>query len=263
MYQPLELSRFIRFEKDREIYLFLITHENKPGVLAKETKLLADSNVNIVNIVVSSPTLEAREVTTTLLLDFSNSERSPKDIAEGLTSLEEVKSVDFVEPQLPMVIFDTYHFPLTLAGERAIVWGESWLKGLLEGIKRAFGEVGETVLYHTGYETGKKVAESYKDNFEVNLRLSLGKLLALITQSMGWGVLRAVVWDVDERVFILRVRDLWECKLAGKSDKPNSQFYRGVLAGVFTSIFGREMVALETKCIAKGDEYCEFLIKSR
>jgi predicted hydrocarbon binding protein len=47
------------------------------------------------------------------------------------------------------------------------------------------------------------------------------------------------------------------------SSEPQSHYIRGVLDGFFSSLFKVEMEAKETKCIAKGDPYCEFEIKEK
>ncbi|RLI15815.1 hypothetical protein DRO49_05240 [Candidatus Bathyarchaeota archaeon] len=38
--------------------------------------------------------------------------------------------------------------------------------------------------------------------------------------------------------------------------------HKGMLAG-FTHCFNRPMIAVETRCIAMGDPYCEFEVKPR
>lgn len=47
------------------------------------------------------------------------------------------------------------------------------------------------------------------------------------------------------------------------SDKCGSHLVRGMMAGWFTAFFGRKLVAIETKCIVRGDLYCQFRIKPR
>ena len=42
-----------------------------------------------------------------------------------------------------------------------------------------------------------------------------------------------------------------------------SHLIRGALAGVFKEAYERDFKVREVKCVAKEDEYCEFIIKPR
>ncbi len=53
-------------------------------------------------------------------------------------------------------------------------------------------------------------------------------------------------------------------KLIGVSEHPVCSATRGVLAGIVTVASKRDDIeVVETMCLAKGDQYCEFLIKPR
>ena len=45
------------------------------------------------------------------------------------------------------------------------------------------------------------------------------------------------------------------------SKEPSSHMFRGMLAGVIEEIANRQVISLEEKCIAKGDPYCQFVVK--
>ena len=60
----------------------------------------------------------------------------------------------------------------------------------------------------------------------------------------------------------IKIYDSFECENV-KSDKPVSHFLRGILGGILFTIFRKEVTVYETKCIAKGDPYCEFEVKSK
>ena len=62
--------------------------------------------------------------------------------------------------------------------------------------------------------------------------------------------------------FVMRLHGNFECTpFIGKKDRPVSHLIRGGLAGVFKEAYGRDFRVREVKCIAKGDEYCEFIIE--
>lgn len=47
----------------------------------------------------------------------------------------------------------------------------------------------------------------------------------------------------------------------GKSQTPVCTITAGVLAGIFSYLFKKDVNAVEGKCLAKGNSFCEFLIK--
>jgi len=62
---------------------------------------------------------------------------------------------------------------------------------------------------------------------------------------------------------VYRVNNSKLAKLYGNIGKPVDHIPRGWFAGAACVFFGKDVDAVETKCIAKGDEYCEFIIKPK
>lgn len=65
---------------------------------------------------------------------------------------------------------------------------------------------------------------------------------------------------------IVKVYGNFECELFGNTGKPEGHLVRGMIAGFVAAIWNVEMndvEAGETRCLAKGDPYCEFEIKKR
>ncbi|MCS7365815.1 MAG: 4-vinyl reductase, partial [archaeon GB-1867-035] len=92
-------------------------------------------------------------------------------------------------------------------------------------------------------------------------RRQVGLIFRDIGQAYGWAIFE--VKEEDDKI-IIKAKDLFECSsVQVVKNKPNSQFFRGYLSGVASILWEKEMVAEEVKCIAKGDDYCEFIIKER
>ncbi|RLG92530.1 MAG: hypothetical protein DRO36_01100 [Candidatus Hecatellales archaeon] len=49
----------------------------------------------------------------------------------------------------------------------------------------------------------------------------------------------------------------------GKQNEPSCHITRGALAGNLSMILGKDFVGKEVKCIAKGDNYCMFILKPK
>jgi len=57
----------------------------------------------------------------------------------------------------------------------------------------------------------------------------------------------------------VQVKECFLCE-PGKANGRTGYFMAGVLAGVFSFLSGEELLATEEKCVATGDDVCEFLV---
>ncbi|MFH1752210.1 MAG: 4-vinyl reductase, partial [archaeon] len=73
--------------------------------------------------------------------------------------------------------------------------------------------------------------------------------------------------DLKEPEFVWRFNDnqiaLAYKKEFGKSKKAICHTLRGYFTGTASNVCGKELEAIETKCMAKGDAFCEFVIKEK
>jgi len=79
----------------------------------------------------------------------------------------------------------------------------------------------------------------------------------------GNGKMKVVGWDTKEAMMIYQVYDSAISKEYGKTDHAVDQIPRGWFAGAACAFFGRDVDAVETKCLAMGNELCEFLVKPK
>ena len=59
---------------------------------------------------------------------------------------------------------------------------------------------------------------------------------------------------------IVRIWDSMECEIGKGSETCFSRWTRGLIAGFASKYFGKKVTVVETRCIAKGDPYCEFTV---
>ena len=119
------------------------------------------------------------------------------------------------------------------------------------------------MFWYQGKEFGRLVEEFYEREFSIINVNEAVNFLAIRTALHGWAIVEIVELDDEKRNVTLRLFDNWECSMFKGSSEPRSHYIRGVLDGFFSSLFKVEMEAKETKCIAKGDPYCEFEIKEK
>ncbi len=76
----------------------------------------------------------------------------------------------------------------------------------------------------------------------------------------GLGKLRVVDFDKENKKALVEVRDTPLLKDYTREYHVCS-ITTGVLAGMFTKLFDKEVHAIVNKCMAKGDDHCEFILK--
>ena len=66
---------------------------------------------------------------------------------------------------------------------------------------------------------------------------------------------------INEDPLTIRIDDNFECKDMVNTGRPNCAIAKGSFESIFSRHFQSEVLVDEIKCIAKGDEYCSFVIK--
>jgi len=74
----------------------------------------------------------------------------------------------------------------------------------------------------------------------------------------GYGVAEILEFDAKNHRARLKVKNSFIATGYGKTKEPVCYSVAGIFAGAGDILFGRRMECRETKCIAKGDPYCEF-----
>lgn len=137
-------------------------------------------------------------------------------------------------------------------------------KGLFEGVRSKFGSAGDAFLYYLGCQSG---IEYCKSHLEIAEKLGISdpeeiikRVTIPIFSSVGFGRI-----DVSEMITTptfkatVKVYECFECEVASRTEKPFSQFIRGIFAAYLTKLFNKKINVEETKCIAKGDPHCELV----
>jgi len=258
-YFPLDLGRVI-YMPNRRLYLITAVLPEIPNSIAKVVETLGKYNVEIVTIM--GNIFMGKELGhLSFIADLTESDISIEKLVMELQSLPEVLLVEYVEPEEAGLIVDKYHFPIIHGTGRAIIFDIEVLSSMFEELKRQWGSAGEAFIFYLGYMGGKKYAKQIMEKYGELTRRQVGLIFRDIGQAYGWAIFE--VKEEDDKI-IIKAKDLFECSsVQVAKNKPNSQFFRGYLSGVASILWEKEMVAEEVKCIAKGDDYCEFIIKER
>ena len=144
-------------------------------------------------------------------------------------------------------------------GEEAVLM--AFPLGEMRNIFSMFGELGsggEALAYHMGVKAGEnlyqRMASQYKDHKEI-----LEHFL-MFNEGLGRGSFKIQEYQEGKHCTIQITDFLLE--YLGTSDvRIGNSMFRGLLAGLFTKLWNTPVKVQETKCITKGEPYCEFQIK--
>ena len=141
----------------------------------------------------------------------------------------------------------------------AIIVSIETFVNLQKDAEKLLGFDGASVLL---YETGKKAGMRWINRFSKEWGLKDKKFLEAVQEfyaELGWGKFR--VEENNEEDLIVKVENSFIARGYGNSDVPICHFLRGYNAGLAEALKGKDIDAEEVKCAAKGDEFCEFVMK--
>ena len=123
---------------------------------------------------------------------------------------------------------------------------------------------GKKILYDSGYVQGKKALDIIKGKMGA-IKTKLVKLGIETLSITGWGEFKAKVIDLKKGYGVFHlynpsVAEMYRNKY-GVSKTPMDYYLAGLFGGAGSVLMGEKKKCIETKCVAKGDPYCEFVIK--
>jgi len=243
-------------EKHHQICLVL---KDVPGALVKAAKVLADANINIK----TGSTFYVDEYPNagvwSSFIDISRATKNLKEVEAELRSLDVVLDVIFKDPK--PAPFESIHFPIFHGNTRAMIMPRGMFWALWSAFEKIFAHSGLiVVLYEAGKRVGEHVARRLSEMFGLKGK-ELLEALAQAGQATGWGITEIKEINFKRSTATIIVKDCFEAVAWGKKPYTVCHWTRGYSAGFLSVVFNKPVEATETKCLAKGDEYCEFVIE--
>jgi predicted hydrocarbon binding protein len=242
----------------RELVGFEIELNNVPGALAYISSVPEKFGLNIYYVEILS--LSEDKYDFFMGIDFTDSRVLPSMLLDEIKKDKKYVIDAKLAPEFKDIIYTSKFYVRSLDGLRALLFGIANMMGVAKGIKRELGiEAGSNLLYHLGYGVGEETRRIYSDPRSITSVEDGIMLIRVLTRGSGWADL--FEYEVSERRIILRFKELWECEIhKDKEERPVGSYMRGILTGYFQKLLKRPITTKETKCIAKGDPYCEFQI---
>jgi predicted hydrocarbon binding protein len=257
----------VDYPKDMMVYVFgankrffhvVIQLKNEPGALSAVSALLAQARFNILEGFTS--TLGGKDIGTwSFFAEATEGSLTSGDLKALLVASKYVGGVVVNESENGFLL-DTIHFPLRWnSGERAMTMRTDTFTMILNRMKDIFGSGGDVIVYHQGREAGRQgFGDLARDIGDGKIASTLTTILPCYA-AVGWGRPELISADPESSSITLRMWGNFECE-GQKSEKPNSQFIRGHIAGLFSKVMAVELECSETKCTAMVESYCEFVV---
>jgi len=246
--------------KGLNVFLLKLILKNIPGALAKVSTLMAKYNINILSSIIDAP-LDSAKAKMISFIECGKVKTPIDEVTSKLRGLDVVLDVEMVKPQHPNLIINDLMYPITFMGVRGILIHIAGLGEVLKYLYSKFGSSAKVLMYYAGYGSikgmvkGLKRATGLRDERLLDICLKMFK-------AVGFGDFKITYYNLNPIYVVVEAYDLFECTpFKNKLKEPNSQVFRGILAGIVEEITGKRVTSVEEKCIAKGDPYCQFTIK--
>ncbi|MEM2930764.1 MAG: V4R domain-containing protein [Thermoproteota archaeon] len=259
---PLNLGRLMVLSRGQKWCGVVLETEVGKDVVRRLGELAENQGILIRFIQVSMVEDQEPFARAVAFLDFSNANVTPEEALKAVRKQEFVRRAYIIYPSPEGILYDDYFFPLVVGGQRALIFRRNVYGALVKGVRAKLGTAGEVTLYYQGLSIGYELYYSYAKTAGTGEPKVLIDLLKAYAKTLGWGEIEVVKTDLKTCEAQLRVYESCECEIGKGSEQPYSHIVRGILAGFFSLLFGREAKAIETMCIAKGDPYCEFTVKT-
>ena len=195
-----------------------------------------------------------------ILIDITKSGLSLDEIYGKLRAVGGLGNIEIQEVPLKGYGFHILLYPPQIGPFGVTITINSFLSTLLNAIKGKWGSAGEVAVYRIGETVGEEMYRIIRSTYKAVGREFIN-IMNIILRLMGW-VEKLEVSEYSNESVIIKVYENIECMYV-ESEKSNSQFFRGILLGLFKQLLKNDVEVIEDRCIAKGDEYCQFKITVR
>jgi predicted hydrocarbon binding protein len=248
-----------QYNPQKSFFEIAVKMRNTKGVLASVLTRLSSLGVNIL----SGYTAANEGQETGIWCSFiENNGVEESRLKSALLEVQGVVEVDVLS-DVDGLIMDMLSFPLIWnTGERAVLLGQERFSKMLDRLRDSFGMAGNVMVYQEGLSVGDGLARFFVgkmgDRFVKN---HLPQIFGVFSAA-GVGQVEIAHYELDQLKVDLILKNSMECS-GHQSKKHHSEFLRGVIAGMIEVVVGGRVKCEEIRCIAIGDDYCEFIITSR
>jgi len=151
---------------------------------------------------------------------------------------------------------------VVVAGERSVLIPPSFITILQDRVMQEKGERWRKVFYEAGRKAMENLAPTYKLLMLIPRNsASKKKLIEELVEIWSWmscGRPEVTKIDLKNNHFVFRVYGSTIAKQYLGRGEMVCDYLAGMVAGGFGSVINESLKCKEVRCIANGDEFCEF-----
>ena len=243
------------YDPEKRFFHVVISLKNKPGALAEAARLMAGAGLNVLSSFTSAGSKGERGYWS---LFAESGGKSSEEVSELLRSSGFVEEVAVKEDKEGFVV-EGAHFPLAWnTGERALLLMTGTVARMGRKMRETFGTGAEVIFFGEGRALGESAAKRLAKVLPAGFAERNIEEVLRIYSAIGW--FRVLGVSRSEEEVRVRAGESFECSEA-KTGRPNSVFIRGNIASFVGTLLGKEMNCEEVRCVAAGDDYCEFVLR--
>jgi predicted hydrocarbon binding protein len=251
----------VEVEPGENLYEICIILKDVPGALAETAKVLANTHTNIKTGSIFYLPDGSKLGAWTSFIDISKAKNGINDIEKELRKLDTVVDVKFEKP-FPAP-FEVIHFPILHGDLRAIIMPIETFREIWEGFETILTPSGlEAVLYDVGKKNGTYYAKYLSEKYGVKGNELISAIIQA-SKATGWGIVELKNIHSKRPSGTIIVKECFEALARGKKPYKVCHWIRGFVAGFLSLVSGQPVEAVETKCLAVGDDHCEFEIHKK
>jgi len=145
------------------------------------------------------------------------------------------------------------------AGVRVVIMRAGTFVDLQKQIEKILGVDASALFYEAGIRAGRESTRVLLEEWDergIDFLKRWGRFYR--SAGVGWFKLEDINIDFENENGHLRIKQSFIAEEYSKSNRPVCHFLCGFFSGVLQEVLGEKVTCEEVKCIAKGDEYCEF-----
>ena len=158
--------------------------------------------------------------------------------------------------------FDEERGVISFKDVRYLLMRPETLVEFQKALEDRLGEGAQELLYRGGFTGGHLSTKRYRETFGYGDD-EIVQFMMTMGGQIGWGRFEMEEFNPEAKRLVVRVTCSPFAEAYGRSAHPVCHMTRGVMAGMGQTLFGENLTASETHCLAKGDDLCRFLIQAK
>jgi predicted hydrocarbon binding protein len=243
----------LHFDPERKTFEIVARIKNPPGSLAALLSVLSRDGVDIIN----SLTYERENYAVWIAFVQHKNEKTVHELTDLVNSSSSTLSCA-VSESVDGFLVENMTFPLAgVDQDRAIIVRAQLFRDMMQKLRDEFQSAADLFLFKEGNAMGESAEKLYIEKFGLEKLISDLSYLHGIYSALGWARAELVRANIPGHFATIRLHESFECP-SGGGQKPYSHFLRGFINGSFSVMMGAKTQTKEVKCVAKGDQFCEF-----